>query len=67
MSTEPAAVERAVIRYKSTLKLAHETARGGAGREAAKLHGQAMAMSEIAMTLLGAEAWHQACDKTRAS
>jgi hypothetical protein len=53
-------VARAAIRYKSTLKIAHEAARGGSGREAAKLHAQAMLVNEIATLLVGAEVWDQA-------
>jgi hypothetical protein len=58
-------IERMVIRYKSTLKLAHETGRTGSGRVAAKLHAEAMLINDICQSLIGTVAWHDVLDRQR--
>jgi hypothetical protein len=57
-----ARVDRLVIRYKSTLKLAHETGRTGSGRVAARLHAEAMLINDVCQSLLGTTAWQDALD-----
>jgi hypothetical protein len=58
-------IERMVIRYKSTLKLAHETGSTGSGRVAAKLHAEAVMINDICQSLLGTTVWHDVLDRQR--
>lgn len=62
MIVEDANAQRMAIRYKSTLKLAHETART-AGRQARQLHAEAMLVNDVCGSLLGHEAWHSILDR----
>lgn len=50
---------RMAIRYKSTLKLAHETGRTGSGRVAAKLLAEAILINDLCQSLLGTDAWNE--------
>lgn len=61
------APRRLAIRYLSTLKIAHECARSGSGRVGERLHAEAFLINEVCQALLGAEAWNQIVEDSRAA